>query len=324
MKKNFKWGIIGTGGIANAFANDLQYLKNHVVESVLSRNMENAKKFSSKYKSCKPFDKEQLFLTNRNIDAIYIATPNTLHAHQSIKSLQHRIPVLCEKPFSMNLQETQNMVSASKKNNTALLEAMWMRYLPHIEFLKKILKENCIGKIQSLYACHGQNLKDNKNPRLWTKELGGGALLDLGIYVVSLSQMVLGTPKSIKAKSIFTKESIDAKTSMIFEYAKGEVANLSCTMYDSQPNRAVISGEDGWIEINPTFYAPTSIEVIRKNKKKINYRGDYHGHGLREQALEMETCIKKNHIESTKMPHSDSIAIMRIMDAIRKKTGLTY
>ena len=105
MKKNFKWGIIGTGGIANAFANDLQYLKNHVVESVLSRNMENAKKFSSKYKSCKPFDKEQLFLTNRNIDAIYIATPNTLHAHQSIKSLQHRIPVLCEKPFSMNLQD---------------------------------------------------------------------------------------------------------------------------------------------------------------------------------------------------------------------------
>ena len=324
MKRKFKWGIIGTGGIANAFANDLQHLNNHVVESVLSRDMKTAKKFSSNYKGCKPFNEEKLFLKNKDIDAIYIATPNTLHANQSIESLQHRIPVLCEKPFSMNLQETQNMVSASKKNNTALLEAMWMRYLPHIAFLKKILKENCIGKVHSLYACHGQNLKGVKNPRLWTKELGGGALLDLGIYVVSLSQMVLGTPKNIQAKSIFTKEGIDAKTSMIFEYNNGEIANLSCTMYDSHPNRAVISGEEGWIEIDPTFYAPTTIKVISRNQREITYEESYHGHGLREQALEMENCLEKNHIESTKMTHSDSIAVMRIMDTIRKKTGLTY
>ena len=270
MKKKFKWGIIGTGGIANAFANDLQHLNNHVVESVLSRDMKTAKKFSSNYKGCKPFNKEKLFFKNKDIDAVYIATPNTLHAKQSIESLQHRIPVLCEKPFSMNLQETQNMVSASKKNNTALLEAMWMRYLPHIDFLKKILKDDPIGKVHSLYACHGQNLKGVKNPRLWTKELGGGALLDLGIYVVSLSQMIFGTPKNIQAKSIFTKEGIDAKTSMIFEYNNGEIANLSCTMYDSHPNRAVISGEEGWIEIDPTFYAPTTIKVISKNQKR-NY-----------------------------------------------------
>ena len=324
MKKKFKWGIIGTGGIANAFANDLQHLDNHVVESVLSRDLETAKKFSSNYKGCKPFNKEKLFFRNKDIDAVYIATPNTFHAKQSIESLQHRIPVLCEKPFSMNLQETQNMVSASKKNNTPLLEAMWMRYLPHIEFLKKILKENRIGKVHSIYACHGQNLKGVKNRRLWTKELGGGALLDLGVYVVSLSQMVLGTPKNILAKSIFTKEGIDAKTSMIFEYNNGEIANLSCTMYDSHPNRAVISGEEGWIEIDPTFYAPTTIKVISKNQKEITYEESYHGHGLREQALEMQNCILNNNIESKKMTHSDSISVMKIMDNVRYKVGLKY
>ena len=324
MKKKFKWGIIGTGGIANAFENDLQHLNHHVVESVLSRDMKTAKKFSSNYEGCKPFSKEKLFFKNKNIDAVYIATPNTLHAKQSIESLQHRIPVLCEKPFSMNLQETQNMVSASKKNNTALLEAMWMRYLPHIDFLKKILKDDPIGKVHSLYACHGQNLKGVKNPRLWTKELGGGALLDLGIYVVSLSQMILGTPKNILAKSIFTKEGIDAKTSMIFEYNNGEIANLSCTMYDSHPNRAVISGEEGWIEIDPTFYAPTAIKVVSKNQKEITYEESYHGHGLREQALEMQNCILNNNIESKKMTHSDSISVMEIMDNVRYKVGLKY
>ena len=324
MKKKFKWGIIGTGGIANAFANDLQHLNNHVVESVLSRDMKTAQKFSSNYIGCRPFNEEKLFFKNKDIDAVYIATPNTLHAKQSIESLQHKIPVLCEKPFSMNLKETQNMVSASKKNNTALLEAMWMRYLPHIDFLKKILKDDPIGKVHSLYACHGQNLKGVKNARLWTKELGGGALLDLGIYVVSLSQMILGTPKNILAKSIFTKKGIDAKTSMIFEYNNGEIANLSCTMYDSHPNRAVISGEEGWIEIDPTFYAPTTIKVVSKNQKEITYEESYHGHGLREQALEMQNCILNNNIESKKMTHSDSISVMEIMDIVRYKVGLKY
>ncbi len=324
MSKIFRWGIIGTGGIANAFAQDLQYLKNHNVASVLSRDIKTAQTFASNHSNCKTYDKKELFFNDNNIDAVYIATPNTLHSPQSVESLQHKKPVLCEKPFAMNLEETKLMVSASKENNTALLEGMWTRYLPHIKFLKKILKENYIGKIQSLYACHGQNLTGIKNPRLWTKGLGGGALLDLGIYVVSLSQMILGTPKNIVAKSLFTEKRIDAKTSMIFEYENGEVANLSCTMYDSQPNRAVISGEKGWIEIKPTFYAPTTVNVISKNKKEIIYSNKYKGHGLREQALEMETCIINNNIESKKMSHSDSIEVMKIMDRVRSEIGLSY
>ena len=139
MRKKFKWGIIGTGGIANAFANDLKHLENHVVESVLSRNTNTAKSFAMKYGNCKPYDKDELFFNDSRIDAIYIATPNTLHANQSIESLEHNIPVLCEKPFAMNLKETKQMVHASIKNNTALLEGMWMRYLPHVKFLRAFI-----------------------------------------------------------------------------------------------------------------------------------------------------------------------------------------
>ena len=324
MKKNFKWGIIGTGGIANAFAQDLIHLKNHKVTSVLSRNIDTAKKFTSKILDCKPYDNEKSFFEDKNIDAIYIATPNTLHAQQSIKALQHKKPVLCEKPFAINLKETKDMIKASKKNNTALLEAMWTRYLPHIKFIKNILSENKIGKIHSLSACHGQNLTSIDNPRLWKKNLGGGALLDLGIYVVSFTQMVLGTPKSLVAKALFTNEGVDAKTSMIFKYENGAIANLSCTMYDSQPNRAIISGEKGWIEIDPTFYAPTSVKVITKNKREIIFANSYKGHGLREQAKEMENCIMKNNIESKKMSHSESIEVMKIMDRVRNEIGLEY
>ena len=324
MNRNFRWGIIGTGGIANAFSKDLLYLENHEITSVLSRNIQRAKNFATKNTKCSPYEKEKDFFENKNIDAIYIATPNTLHAPQTIKSLKHKIPVLCEKPFAINLQETEDMVRTSKKNNTTLLEAMWTRYLPHITILRNILSENYIGEIHSLYACHAQNLKSINNPRLWTKNLGGGALLDLGIYVVSFAQMILGSPKSLLAKSLFTKNNVDAKTSMIFEYDNGVIANLNCSMYDSQPNRAVISGEKGWIEIQPTFYAPTSIKVVVNDKKDLIFPNHYHGHGLREQAKEMENCILKNKIESEKMPHSDSIEVMKIMDEIRSQTGLRF
>ncbi len=217
-KKTFNWGIIGTGGIANAFAKDIDFLDNHKVIAVLSRTIRNAEIFSNNLDNCKAYDDIDNFLKDEEICAVYIATPNTLHCIQTIKSLEAKIPVLCEKPFAMNYKEASRMIECSKINSTALLDGMWMRYLPHITKLKDLLSKNTIGKIESIFACHGQNLKWSDNPRLWTKELGGGALLDLGIYVVSFCHMVAGSPKKILASSNFIDQGVDSKTSMIFKY----------------------------------------------------------------------------------------------------------
>ena len=150
-KTDFKWGIIGTGGIANAFARDLEYLDGHRISSVLSRSMKSAIDFSSRLKNCKGFDNMESFLHDPDIDAVYIATPNTYHAGQTIRALQAKKPVLCEKPFAINSAEVLSMIKASELNNTALLEGMWTRYLPHIEKVKKILNENVIGKVESVF-----------------------------------------------------------------------------------------------------------------------------------------------------------------------------
>jgi len=273
---------------------------------------------------CKGFDDINVFMNYREIDAVYIATPNTLHCEQTIIALKSKKPVLCEKPFAMNTKEATAMVNAAKENNTTLLEGMWTRYLPHIEFVKNIIDKKTIGKLQSLFACHGLNLTHSDNPRLWTKELGGGALLDLGIYPVSFAHMILGSPKEIVAKSVFTKNGVDAKTVMIFKYDNDVLADLSCTMYDSLPNRAVISGEKGWIEISPTFYTPTTVTVNTIDGEKITYTDPYIGHGLREQANELAKCIKNGHLESTKMPHSESIAVMQSIDRVRSQIGLEF
>tara|TARA_Y100000768_G_scaffold3649_1_gene2635 strand:+ start:460 stop:1443 length:984 start_codon:yes stop_codon:yes gene_type:complete len=322
--KEFKWGIIGTGGIANAFVKDLDYLDGHRASSVLSRSIVTANSFTSDIKGCNGYDDINSFLDSDYIDAVYIATPNTFHAPQTIMALESGIPVLCEKPFAMNLEEVKSMVESSERNNATLLEGMWTRYLPHIEKVKQILEEDTIGKIESIFAFHGQNLRHSDNPRLWTKELGGGALLDLGIYVVSFAHLILGKPKEIIATSLFTNEGIDSKTSMIFKYDSNVIANLSCSMFDTQPNRAIISGERGLIEIEPTFYAPTKISIVMNNGETTSITNDYKGHGLREQAKELEWCVKNNLIESPKMKHSESIAVMKSIDTIRSLIGLSF
>ena len=193
--KDFNWGVIGTGGIAKAFTDDIKQLKNQRVSAVLSRSIKTANSFSSYLQYCNGFDNMDLFLKESKVDAVYVATPNTFHCSQTIESLNAGIPVLCEKPFSMNRKETDLMVKASEVNRVALLEGMWTRYLPHISKIRKVISEGIIGDIESVSACHGQNLRKSTKPRLWTKELGGGALLDLGIYVVSFAHMIIDAPK---------------------------------------------------------------------------------------------------------------------------------
>ena len=320
----FGWGIIGTGGIANAFARDIEYLDGHRISSVLSRSMVTANDFASTVNNCNGYEDMGAFLKDKNLDAVYIATPNTFHAEQTIRALEAKKPVLCEKPFAMNLDEVKSMVKASTINKTTLLEGMWTRYLPHIKKIREILKDGTIGQVESIFACHGQNLRHSDNPRLWTKELGGGALLDLGVYVISFAHLILGNPKHILATSTFTDMNIDAKTSMIFKYDNHAIANLSCSMYDTQPNRAIISGEKGIIEIDPTFYAPTTMSIKLNNGETIRIENNYKGHGLREQAKELERCVKSDLIESPQMKHADSLSIMSSMDKVRDLIGLNF
>ena len=322
--KVFNWGVIGTGGIAKAFTADIKQLKNHRVSAVLSRSIHTAESFSSHAPTCNGFDSMDAFLKESKVDAVYVATPNPFHCSQTIEALNAGIPVLCEKPFSMDRKEADLMVKTSETNRVALLEGMWTRYLPHISRIRNLISEGTIGHIESVSACHGQNLRKSTKPRLWTKELGGGALLDLGIYVVSFAHMVLGKPKDIIASSVFTDQGVDAKTSIIFKYDQGVIATLSCSMYDSQPNRAIISGSKGYIDIEPTFYAPTSFKVCTNNNETVTYQNDYDGHGLREQAQELEKCIKNNLTESEKMPHAESVSVMESMDKIRALVGLTF
>ena len=212
---NFNWGILGPGGIAKAFATDLQLLDGHTVAAVGSRTLKNAQGFAKIFGGTAYGSYEEL-VADPTVDAIYVATPHPAHKDNVIAALNAGKPVLCEKPFAVSANEAKEMVAAAQKNNVALMEAMWSRFLPHYAQVREIIASGVLGKILTVQADHGQRLADQNIPRLIDPALAGGALLDLGIYPVSFAHMVLGNPTKITASGVLTDKGVDAQTSMNF------------------------------------------------------------------------------------------------------------
>ena len=320
----FKWGIIGTGGIARAFANDIAYLGDHAIAAVGSRNLETAESFVKTIPGAKAYGSYDELINDSDIDAIYVAVPHPSHKQNVIAALNAKKPVLCEKPFAVNASEAKEMVAAAKANDVALMEAMWARFLPHYAKIREIVASGVLGHITTVHADHGQRLADQNIPRLIEPSLAGGALLDLGIYPISFAHMVLGIPQSITSTAVFTDKGVDAQSSMILNYANGAQAVLNTNMVVQTPCTAVIAGLNGYLEVNRTFYNPTSMRVTLFDGTVTEYPSDYKGHGLREQAVEFARVVKSGAKESPILRWDDTIAIMEIMDTVRSQIGLKY
>lgn len=320
---NFSWGILGPGGIAQAFAKDLTFIEGHTIGAVGSRSIANAQSFAKTFGGTAYGSYEEL-VADSGIDAIYVATPHPAHHDNVILALNAGKPVLCEKPFAVNAQQAQAMVDAAAKNKVALMEAMWARFLPHYAKVREIVASGVLGPILSIHADHGQRLADQGIARLVDPQLAGGALLDLGIYPISFAHMILGNPRSITSKAVMTDRGVDAQTSMIFSYDNGAQAVLTTTMIEQTPCRAVVAGLHGWLEIDRTFYNPASMRVILNDGSVTEYPSAYVGHGLREQAESFKQIVQSGAVESKDLTWKDTVDIMKSMDTVRSQIGLKY
>lgn len=322
MADEFRWGILGTGGIAKTFARDIQLLEGHAVGAIGSRKIEKADAFATEF-SAQAFGSYEE-LVHSDVDAIYVATPHTLHASNSILALDAGKPVLCEKPFAVNAHEAESMIAASQRNSVALMEGMWSRFLPHYKVIREVVASGELGDLVAIYADHGQALPPEPYYRLHAPELAGGALLDLGIYPISLTFMLLGDPDSIMASSQKTASGVDAQTSFIFSYISGVHSVMTTTLEVRTPCTAKIIGTRGRIEVDSNFYTPTSMRVVVDGKDSIEFPANYKGHGIREQAAHFAQVVRDGKLESELMPHNESLAIMECMDEIRYQIGLKY
>lgn len=320
---NFRWAIIGTGGIARAFTEDLKRLDGHEVVAVGSRTIDSAQAFATQFPGITPYESYEE-LVGADVDAVYVATPHPMHHENALLAMRAGKPVLCEKAFTVNAREARDLVAYSQEHRIPLMEGMWSRFLPHIKLIQQIIAEGVLGEITNVIADHGQYIPYERAPRLWEPDLGGGALLDLGIYPLTLAHLMLGSPTSIRSDATLTNKGVDLNTSIILRYKEGAHALLSCTMAARGKVGAMIAGSKARIEIDGSFFAPTSFRVIAREGVTTEYPNTYEGIGLREEAAEFARIVRAGEIESPLMSHQASIKLMEIMDEIREQIGVKY
>jgi len=312
--KPLRWGIMGTGGIAGAFAEDLKLTGSGVVAAVGSRTAESADAFAERRNIPIRHGSYEALANDPDVDVVYVATPHPMHHGNARLALEAGKPVLVEKPFTMNAEEARDLVALARDRNLFLMEAMWTRFLPHIRHIRELLPS--LGDVVTVTADHGQWFAEDPAFRLFAPELGGGALLDLGIYPVSFASMVLGAPDRVAALATPAFTGVDAQTSMLFGYASGAQAVLSCTLSAVSPTTASIIGTGARIEVDGPFYAPASFTLIPREGERSRFEYLDEGRGLRHQADEVARLLAAGETESPLMPLDETISIMATMDRV--------
>jgi predicted dehydrogenase len=318
MNEPLRWGLIGTGLIAGVFARDLELTDSGRVVAVGSRTLEAATRFADRFAIPNRHASYQSLVDDPEVDVVYVATPHPMHRDDALLALRAGKPALVEKPFTMDAQEAREVVAAARSAGLFLMEAMWTRFLPHIAQVRRLLAEGVLGEIVSVSADHGQWFERDAQTRFFSPALGGGALLDLGVYTVSFASMVLGTPDRIVAIDEPAFTGVDGQTSMLFSYPSGAQAVLNCTVCAKSPTRGAIVGTEGRIEIDgDDFYAPNSFTLIPRVGDPTRFEIPHEGHGLRHQADEVARCIREGLIESPLLPLDETVSIMETLDAVR-------
>lgn len=321
--EKIKWGIIGLGTIAHQFANDLMLVEEAELVAVASRSFDKAQEFAEKYDCKKAYDSYDAIINDPEIDILYIATPHNSHAVLTIKALQNNKHVLCEKPLALNYNDALQMIEASKKNNKFFMEAFWTRFNPSFREAFSKIKNGEIGEVKYINAdfafCANLEGIGNRNTDL---KLGGGALLDIGVYPLFLCYIVLGIPNEIVAMSNFYKTGADVQTSMILQYENAQ-AILHASFVSTSNIKATINGTKGRINLNTLWHEAQSFTLNADNKEE-EILLPTKGKGFTYEIEECHHCIKENRIESELWSHQNSLELINIVDQVRSQIGLEY
>lgn len=322
--KTINWGIIGLGNIAHKFATDLLTVEGTKLYAVASRNQDKADDFASKYDAIKAYDSYQALANDPNIDAVYIATPHALHKENTLLCLENNIAVLCEKPFAMNAEEVDEMITKAKERNTLLMEALWTYFLPHYQRVLQLIKAEYYGKILKIEADFGFTRPFDDSKRLFNKSLGGGSLLDIGIYPIFAALSTLGNPKNIEAKATYFENGADASCDMIFEYDNDVKACLKSTLIEDTPTEAIFYCEKGTIKINSMFHAPATVTLTPNEGSQEILDFGYNTIGYNYEALHFTELIRQGKTESDVMTFKFSKQIINTLDTVRQLINLNY
>ncbi|MET0813496.1 MAG: Gfo/Idh/MocA family oxidoreductase [Microbacterium sp.] len=319
-----RWGILGPGGIARAFASDLRTAGLDIV-AVGSRSADTAGAFAAEFDVPHVHASYEALVGDPDVDIVYIATPHPFHAEQAILALEAGKHVLVEKPFTINAAEAAAVRDVARAKGLLAMEAMWTRYLPMMVRVREIIADGTLGDIRAVTADHTQKISSDPGHRLNALELGGGALLDLGVYPVSFAWDVLGEPASVSAAGVLGETGADAEVATIFTYASGAIATTLSTAHSAGPNTAHVIGTEARIDIDEVWYNQTSFRVVAPDGSVLeSYDTRIDGRGMQYQALAAEKHVADGSLDSDVLPIDETVAIMKTLDDVRAIIGVRY
>ncbi|SHI53203.1 Predicted dehydrogenase [Mesonia phycicola] len=325
QSKIYNWGIIGLGKIAKKFATDLQSVERANLKAVASRSIEKAEDFAQDFHAENFYGSYTELINSPEIDVIYIATPHVFHKELTVECLKAKKAVLCEKAFGMNKAEVEEMIATAKKENVFLMEALWTHFTPHYNSVLEIIQQKKYGKVKSLTADFGFKAPLDFNKRLFNKKLGGGSLLDIGIYPVFAALTCIGMPQKIDASAQMSSTGIDEECVINFEYKNEVTASLKSTLLEKTPTECVIELENATVKLTSRFHQPPSkIEITLTNGDTQTIDFPVHTLGYNFEAIHVQEMLDLNRIESTIMTFEKSLNLISLLDEIRNKIGLTY
>lgn len=322
-----RWGILGCGRIARKFAADLRLVADAELTAIASRNKETLEHFVKDFPCKHAHNSYEELVSNNDVDVIYIATPHSHHYEHTLLCLHHNKAVLCEKAFAINSRQAKEMIRTAREKKVFLMEALWTKFLPHYKKLQELLHEKTVGDIKSVLVNFGFKTSSASPQRLFDPLLGGGTLLDIGVYNVFMAMSVLGKPDEIQATMIPAATGVDEQMAVLFTYKNGAVAQLFSSFVTNLPIQAEINGTEGNITLTSRFYEPSATIQL---SKKIPYEREIipvakgNGFGYQFEAMHVNECLKKGLTESPVMTHEDTLLLIETLDTIRSKAGLKY
>lgn len=319
---NIGWGIIGTGAIAKKFAFGLSKAPGAELVAVGSRARQTADRFADEFDVPHRHASYETLAADGDVDVVYVATPHTFHKACSLLCLDAGKAVLCEKPFTINASEAEEVIASARKRKRFIMEGMWTRFFPAMDKLRELLTENVVGEIRMVAADFGFRAGVDPKARLFNPMLGGGALLDVGVYPVSLASMLLGPPDRIATLAHLGETGVDEQSGMLFGYEGGEIALLYTAVRTTTPHEAFILGTEGRIRIRAPWWKPSALEVTGKRSEV--HELPFEDNGFQYEAAHVTARLRQGKLESDIMPLDETLSVMRTMDEVRSQWGLTY
>lgn len=324
MNKTTRWGIIGPGKIAEKFARALSLVPGAELYGVASRQESKARDFAERHGAIKWFNRYEALIADTTIDVVYIATPHTFHYKYAMQCLQQQKPVLCEKPMSVNYESTLQLVKTAREQHTFLMEAMWTRFLPTIRKTIELVNEGAIGQVKWIHADFGFALAFDAGSRIYDKQLGGGSLLDVGVYPLFLVLQLLGKPDQVQSGVHLAATGIDESATAVLSYNSGQTATIHSSVVSQTPIEATISGTAGTITLSRPWYKGNRVEVRKNDIVTDIYELPFGNNGFEFQIMEVQDCLAGGKKESDLMPLDFSLLMSETVQQICDVAGISY